>query len=172
MIFCHFCMKTDLVSSILSFFFTLKSLYNLQMCFTCSAQECDNNQANHLVADSSLPTTRLDVNDLSLTAFIPKILRVLPRTSSSSSTPPYLHPILPTHLSTPWKITLSSFVPRPSFQLISEPRLTWECCMYWQIIFWTFRLNKCAYSFYRWHMCNSLSAEITLNYCNQPYSIN
>lgn len=46
------------------------------MCFTCSSQEGENNQANHLVANSHLPTTRLDVNDLPLSAFIPQPLCV------------------------------------------------------------------------------------------------
>ena len=41
------------------------------MCFTCSAQECENNQANPHY--SSLPATRLEVKDLSLTQFIPSV---------------------------------------------------------------------------------------------------
>lgn len=70
------------------FFFTLKPSYILQMCFTCSTQECENNQANHLVADSSLHTTRPDENNLSLTAFIPKLLCIFLCSPFHTSTPP------------------------------------------------------------------------------------
>lgn len=56
------------------------------MGFTCSTQECEKNQANHLVADLNLPTTTLDKNYPSLAAFIAQLLPFTP--------PPTPHPIL------------------------------------------------------------------------------
>lgn len=62
------------------------------MGFTCSAQECETNQANHLVADLNLPMTTLDKNYPSLTAFI---AQVFPSPPPPTQSPRHLHKILP-----------------------------------------------------------------------------